>query len=87
MLQDGGSLSGRVLAVTQREVILSWEEIGGTLELKGFSMGPQRVVGLRWMTWKLDHDAAARLRPDLEKAVARFAGLFPAASAAPNTRA
>ena len=84
VLQDGGSLTGRVLAVTQREVTLSWEEIGGTLELKGFSMGPQPVVGLRCMTWKLDREAAARLKPDLEKAIARFAGLFPVASAAPN---
>jgi uncharacterized protein YndB with AHSA1/START domain len=88
VLQDGGSLTGRVLAVTQREVTLSWEEIGGTLELKGFSMGPQRVVGLRCMTWKLDRDAAARLKPDLEKAVSRLAKLFPAgaSSGASNSR-
>jgi uncharacterized protein YndB with AHSA1/START domain len=88
VLQYGGSLTGRVLAVTQREVTLSWDEIGGTLELKGFSMGPQRVVGVRCLTWKLDREAAARLKPDLEKAVSRLAALFPvaASSAAPDSR-
>jgi len=83
-LRDGDKLTGRVLAVTSREVTLSWNEIGGTLELKGFSMGPQRVVGVRRTSWKLDREAAARLKPSLEKAVARFAALYPAASAAPN---
>lgn len=87
VLRDGGNLTGRVLAVTSREVTLSWDEIGGTLELKGFSMGPQRVVGVRCMTWKLDRDAAARLKPDLEKAVALFAALFPAAATSPGASA
>jgi uncharacterized protein YndB with AHSA1/START domain len=88
VLQDGGNLTGRVLAVTQREVTLSWEEIGGTLELKGFSMGPQRDIGLRCNIWQLDRDAAARLKPDLEKAVSRLTTLFPAAasSGASNSR-
>lgn len=76
-LRDSGKLTGRVLAVTKWEVALSWEEIGGTLELKGFSMGPQHVVAVRCLTWKQDPDEVKRLESQLHKAVERLAALFP----------
>jgi uncharacterized protein YndB with AHSA1/START domain len=80
-LGDLGKLTGRVLAITKWEVALSWEEIGGTLELKGFSMGPQRLVALRCMTWKLAAGETERLEGQLSAAVERLAALFPAAAA------
>jgi uncharacterized protein YndB with AHSA1/START domain len=80
-LGDAGKLTGRVLTITKWEVALSWEEIGGTLELKGFSMGPQRVVSLRCMSWKLEPGETKRLEGQLSAAVERLAALFPAAAA------
>ncbi len=74
------SLTGRVLADTGREVTLSWEEIGGTLELKGFAMGPQRVAGVRCISWRLNPDDRKRLEAQLSAAVERLAGLLPAPS-------
>ncbi|MGH9747925.1 MAG: SRPBCC domain-containing protein [Candidatus Acidiferrales bacterium] len=81
-LRDGGTLTGRILADTGREVTVSWEEIGGTLELKGFSMGPQRVAGVRCMVWNPKPERMERLKTDLSAAVERLAALLPAATAA-----
>jgi uncharacterized protein YndB with AHSA1/START domain len=81
-LRDGGTfiatLTGRVLADTGREVTVSWEEIGGTLELKGFTMGPQRMAGVRCISWKLNPEERTRLETQLKAAVERLAGLLPA---------
>jgi len=46
-LQEGCRISGRVLAKTKRETALSWKEIRGALELKAFSMGPQKLLRVR----------------------------------------
>jgi uncharacterized protein YndB with AHSA1/START domain len=81
-LRDAGKLSGRVLAVTKWEVALSWQEIGGTLELKGFSMGPQRVVGVRCMSWMQTPGEMKQLEGQLATAVERLAALFPTPAAA-----
>ncbi len=70
-----------MLTITRWEVAISWEEIGGTLELKGFSMGSQRMVGLRIMSWKLKPAEAKRLENHMEAAVERLAALFPAPAA------
>lgn len=86
MLRDSGKLTGRVLSVTKWEVALSWEEIGGTLELKGFSMGPQRVVAIRCLTWKLNPDNFKQLESQLGKTVERLAALFPAPASSEVTR-
>jgi uncharacterized protein YndB with AHSA1/START domain len=80
-LRDGGKLTGQVLAITKWEVALSWVEMGGTLELKGFSMGGQRVVGVRCLSWKLNADQAKKLEGQLEAAVERLAAIFPAPAA------
>ena len=77
-LRDDGTLSGQVLAVTQREVTISWKEIGGTLELKGFSMGPQRMLGVRLFSWSLGAPETKKIEAQMEAAVERLAALFPA---------
>jgi uncharacterized protein YndB with AHSA1/START domain len=76
-LRDAGKLTGRVLAVTKREVALSWEEIGGTLDLKGFSMGPQRVLGVRCFSWTKTAGEMKQLESQLGAAVERLASHFP----------
>jgi uncharacterized protein YndB with AHSA1/START domain len=76
-LRDAGKLTGLVLAVTKWEVTLSWEEIGGTLELKGFSMGPQRVLGVRCFSWTKTEGEMKQLERQLGAAVERLATVFP----------
>jgi uncharacterized protein YndB with AHSA1/START domain len=80
-LHHGGKLTGRVLTITKSEVTISWEEIGGTLELKAFKMGPQRMVGVPCYSWKLGANEAKNIESQLSKAVERLAGLFPAPAA------
>jgi len=73
-LHDGESLTGRVLARTGWEVAVSWEEVNGTLELKGFSMGPgKRTLGLRGFGWGMDPERAKAVEPRLAAALDRLA--------------
>ena len=81
-LRDAGELTGSVLAITSREVTLSWDEIGGVLELKAFSMGPQRVVCLRGYSWRLNAEEIAKIENKMSAAVDRLAALFPLSAAA-----
>ena len=73
-LRDGGTISGRVLADSGREIALSWEEIDGALELKIFPAGPDgRMVALRGSSWRLSEEEMGQLAAKLEPAVARLA--------------
>jgi uncharacterized protein YndB with AHSA1/START domain len=71
-LQDGGRASGRVLAKTKRETTLSWDEIHGVLELKAFSMGPQKMLCVRGCGWGLSAERAKELEAQMEQAVERL---------------
>jgi uncharacterized protein YndB with AHSA1/START domain len=52
VIRDGSRLTGRVLADSRRELLLSWKERDATLELKAFSAGPSAaMVGLRMSSW------------------------------------
>jgi uncharacterized protein YndB with AHSA1/START domain len=75
-LRNHRTLTGQVLAVTQREVTVSRIEIGGTLELKGFSMGPQRMLGVRVFTWRLNAPETKKIENQMEASVERLAALF-----------
>ena len=72
-LQEGGKASGRVLAKTTRETTLSWDEIHGVLELKAFSMGPQKILCVRGCGWGLSPEKAKELEGQMERAVDRLA--------------
>jgi hypothetical protein len=51
-LIGGRTLTGRVLARSSREVIVGWDELEGTLELKAFPLGPHgRALALRAASW------------------------------------
>jgi uncharacterized protein YndB with AHSA1/START domain len=82
ILRDGGKLNGRVLAVTKWEAALSWKEISGALELKGFSMGPQKMLGVRVTLWNSESAENSGIKTRLEAAVERLAAIFPAPAGA-----
>jgi uncharacterized protein YndB with AHSA1/START domain len=84
-LRDAGKLTGRVLAITGREATVSWAEIDGVLELKAFSMGPQRVVCLRGYSWGLNAEDMAAIEQKLQRSVERLAALFALSAAAGGT--
>ena len=75
-LQEGGKASGRVLAKTKRGTALSWNEIRGVLELKAFSMGPQKMLCVRGCGWGLSAEKAKELEAQMERAVERLAALM-----------
>ena len=75
-LQEGGKASGRVLAKTKRGTALSWNEIRGVLELKAFSMGPQKMLCVRGCGWGLNAEKAKELEAQMERAVERLAALM-----------
>jgi uncharacterized protein YndB with AHSA1/START domain len=72
-LMEGGKASGRVLAKTKRETTLGWDEIHGVLELKAFSMGPQKMLCVRGCGWGLSAEKAKELEGQMERAVERLA--------------
>ena len=70
-------LTGRVLAKTAWEVALSWDEIRGMLELKGFPFpGAGKVVAARVLSWDMPPGEAASLEKDLESALERLASVL-----------
>lgn len=72
-LQEGGKVSGHVLAESKRETTLSWDEIQGVLELKAFSMGPQKMLCIRGCGWGLAAEKAKELEAQMERAIDRLA--------------
>lgn len=72
-LHSGEAITGRVLAITSREVALSWDEIGGILELKSFLLGPRtRALCLRGCGWSLSEEGAARIEMQMSRALDRL---------------
>lgn len=72
-LQEGGPVSGHVLAKTKTEVALSWDEIHGSLELKAFQMGPQKILCIRGCGWGLAPEQAKIIEAQMERAIDRLA--------------
>ncbi len=75
-LQEGGKAIGRVLAKSNRETTLSWDEIHGVLELKAFAMGPQKMLCVRGCGWGLSAEKAKELEAQMERAVERLANVL-----------
>jgi uncharacterized protein YndB with AHSA1/START domain len=72
-LRGGGRMSGRVLAVTSREIALGWEEIGGVVEMKAFKLGPlQRAVAVRGCGWTIQPARAAKIERSFAAAIDRL---------------
>lgn len=73
VLRNGDVVRGRVLDATSREVALSWLDANAALELKAFSMGHTRMVGVRWTGWGAGAERVEALQGELDAAVARLA--------------
>ncbi|HEY3176701.1 MAG TPA: SRPBCC domain-containing protein [Candidatus Polarisedimenticolia bacterium] len=72
-LRGGEAMTGTVLAVTSREVALSWEEIGGVVELKAFQLGPRaRAVSVRGCGWGLAEERAEGIERMMAGAIDRL---------------
>jgi uncharacterized protein YndB with AHSA1/START domain len=52
-LEAGGELTGRFLAVTDRELLLGADQIDGTVEFRAFPKGDGRAIGVRLLSWRL----------------------------------
>jgi uncharacterized protein YndB with AHSA1/START domain len=52
-LEAGGELTGRFLALTDRELLLGADQLDGTVELKAFPKGDGRAIGIRMLSWRL----------------------------------
>lgn len=78
-LQGGGTLSGRVLARTPRELLLEWSERGAVVGLKCFAFGPtERRVCLDVSAWGAGPAVAAELQAWADAAVERLTACLPA---------
>jgi uncharacterized protein YndB with AHSA1/START domain len=80
-LQEGGSVTGCVLAKTKTETALSWDEIRGVLELKAFPMGPQKMVSVHGCGWGLSATRAREIEEHMERALERLAEVLGSGSA------
>ena len=82
-LHGGDSLTGAVLSRTLWESALSWEELDGVLELKGFRFGPAGpVVAARLLSWNITPERAAAIEKKLQEALGRLAGAVAAPAGA-----
>ena len=73
MLRDDGLLSGRVLAITEREVLLEWREAGAVLGLKCYGGGPDhRRIALDFSAWALAEVDRAPAQAILDAAAERL---------------
>jgi len=82
VLRGGESVTGRVISRTEHEVAVSWTEARAALELKSFSMGPQRMLGIRGSGWRMDAKHAQEIEKQMTEAVARLASALQNESAA-----
>ena len=71
-LQSGDVVRGRVLDATSREIALSWPDASMALELKAFSMGPTRMLGIRATGWGVSAERMQGLEGELAAAVDRL---------------
>jgi uncharacterized protein YndB with AHSA1/START domain len=73
VLRNGAAVRGTVLDVTRQEAAISWDDENLALELKAFSMGPQRMVAVRATGWGVSEARMAALETELDAAVERLA--------------
>lgn len=74
LLPSGETMSGQVMAVTQHEACLSWDEINGFLELKSFSLGPgNQMLCLRGSGYGASAEQVAAIEDSLRPAAGRLA--------------
>ena len=86
-LRGGGRASGRVLLANVREAAMTWEEIGGVLELFAFAAGPgRRMIGLRAIGWELTTEHSRGIEALFEAALDRLLRLLPESGVVEESR-
>jgi len=77
VLKDGETMSGKVLARTIPEVLVSWEQIRGIFAFKAFKLGEdQRVIALQAVGWDLAEDRVDKVTQRLDAALDRLVPLL-----------
>jgi uncharacterized protein YndB with AHSA1/START domain len=74
LAEGGRTIEGQTLAVTRREVALSWTAEDVVLELKAFMMGPNPVVSIRGTGWQPDPARFAAIEREMGAALKRLGG-------------
>jgi uncharacterized protein YndB with AHSA1/START domain len=76
-LRSGERVTGEVLERTAREVIVRWDEIGGALSLKAFSMGPgRRALCLHGSSWREPQACTGEVERQMTEALERLKRLI-----------
>ena len=76
---EGLQLSGTVLGLTRREVVLQCDDIDGVLALKAFQLGPtHQAIAIDLTAWSLDDATEQLLRGAFEAALERLAAVLDA---------
>lgn len=68
--------TGEVLCDSGPEVLLAVPGVDGTIALKSFQMGPQRMIGLDLSVWPAEGTEAVDAKARLTRALDRLAGLL-----------
>src|SRR5262249_18920512 len=68
-LRGGGTINGRVLAITKSETQVSWTEVQGVLGLKSFHMGPQHMLAIHGCGWGMTPERAKEIEQQMERAL------------------
>ena len=67
LTKNGDVMSGYIMAVTDKEAALSWNEINGFLELKTFSLGPgNQMLCLRGSGYGMDEESCGLIEEGLK---------------------
>ena len=72
-LRGGGTVNGKVLALTKSETEFSWTEERAILGLKAFPMGPQKMIGVHGCGWGMSPERAKQLEQQMERALESLA--------------
>ena len=73
VLRGGETLEGRVISRAPHEVAVSWPAERAVVELKSFSMGPQRMLAIRASGWNMDAGRAKEVEQQFTEALGLLA--------------
>lgn len=83
VLDNGETMTGRVMAITHHEVLWSWKEIDGYLELKSFPTGGEnKGLCLRGATYMPAKHSAAEIEARIKDLLVKLFAALSAANAA-----
>jgi uncharacterized protein YndB with AHSA1/START domain len=72
-LRGGGSVNGKVLALSKSETEFSWTEQRAVLALKAFALGSQKMIAVHGCGWGMSSERAKELEQQMERALESLA--------------